>query len=68
MEPATNSEPQTNAKKEEEEQEDIVDPWTVSSSSDKGVDYEKLIKKFGCSSIDEELIQRIEKVTDASVT
>ena len=63
MEPATNSEPQTNAKKEEEEQEDIVDPWTVSSSSDKGVDYEKLIKKFGCSSIDEELIQRIEKVT-----
>ena len=27
------------------EEEDIVDPWTVSSKSDKGVDYEKLISK-----------------------
>ena len=23
--------------------DDVVDPWTVSSSSDKGVDYDKLI-------------------------
>ena len=31
------------AKQEEEEQEDIVNPWDVQSSSDKGVDYDKLI-------------------------
>ena len=30
---------------EGEEEEDVVDPWTVSSKSDKGVDYEKLISK-----------------------
>ena len=62
MEQATNSEPNSDPKTEEEE-EDIVDPWTVSSKSDKGVDYEKLTKKFGCSTIDEALIERIEKVT-----
>ena len=45
------------------EEEDIITPWTVSSKSEKGVDYEKLIKRFGCSGIDEDLIKRIEKVT-----
>ena len=28
------------------EQEDVVDPWNVKSSSDKGVDYDKLISKI----------------------
>lgn len=32
-------------KEEEEESEDFVDPWTVASSSVKGVDYDKLIGK-----------------------
>ena len=61
MEPATNPEPQTDPNAEEVE--DVVDPWTVSSASDKGVDYEKLTKRFGCQTIDDALIQRIEKVT-----
>lgn len=26
--------------------EDFVDPWNVTSSSDKGIDYEKLISKL----------------------
>jgi glycerate-2-kinase len=26
-------------------QDDFVDPWTVKTSSDKGVDYDKLIRK-----------------------
>lgn len=26
--------------------EDVVNPWTVTSVSEKGVDYEKLISKF----------------------
>jgi len=30
----------------EETEEDVVDPWNVTSSSDKGIDYDKLIKKF----------------------
>ena len=62
MEKSADKAPQTNNTTEEEE-EDVVDPWTVSSKSDKGVDYDKLTKKFGCSTIDEELIRRIEKVT-----
>ncbi|XP_015120335.1 tryptophan--tRNA ligase, cytoplasmic isoform X1 [Diachasma alloeum] len=42
---------------------DVITPWSVQSKSDTGVDYDKLIKKFGSSSIDEDLLQRFEKVT-----
>lgn len=42
---------------------DIVDPWNVASNSDTGIDYEKLIKRFGSSRIDDELIARIEKIS-----
>ena len=28
------------------ETEDVVDPWSVKASSNKGIDYEKLIGKF----------------------
>ncbi|KAB0799029.1 hypothetical protein PPYR_06909 [Photinus pyralis] len=51
----------------ENDAEDIVDPWTVVSSSDKGVDYDKLIKRFGSSQIDQELKDRFEKVTGKPV-
>ncbi|XP_013107601.1 tryptophan--tRNA ligase, cytoplasmic [Stomoxys calcitrans] len=47
----------------DDDQNDVVDPWNVTSSSDTGVDYEKLIKRFGSSRIDDELIARIEKIT-----
>ncbi|KAM7362181.1 tryptophanyl-tRNA synthetase [Cochliomyia hominivorax] len=46
-----------------DEQNDIVDPWTVTSSNDTGIDYDKLIKRFGSSKIDDELIARIEKIS-----
>ncbi|XP_077296733.1 tryptophanyl-tRNA synthetase [Arctopsyche grandis] len=46
-----------------QEDDDIVDPWNVASKSDTGIDYEKLIKRFGCSKVDDELIARFEKVT-----
>lgn len=49
--------------KEEEEAEDIVDPWKVESKSAKGIDYDKLIRKFGSSKIDDDLIARFERVT-----
>ncbi|KAK3094172.1 hypothetical protein FSP39_025000 [Pinctada imbricata] len=47
--------------------EDIVTPWEVESASEKGVDYDKLIVKFGSKRIDEDLIKRIEKVTKKGV-
>ena len=28
------------------DQDDIVDPWTVTSKSDTGIDYDKLISEF----------------------
>ncbi|CAH1101619.1 unnamed protein product [Psylliodes chrysocephalus] len=49
------------------EDDDIVDPWTVASKSETGVDYDKLIKKFGSSKIDQELLDRFEKVTGKKV-
>ncbi|XP_062536458.1 tryptophan--tRNA ligase, cytoplasmic [Armigeres subalbatus] len=47
--------------------DDFVDPWTVSSKSDTGVDYDKLIKRFGSSHIDDALVQRLEKVAGKPV-
>ncbi|XP_075982869.1 tryptophanyl-tRNA synthetase isoform X1 [Anticarsia gemmatalis] len=43
--------------------DDFVDPWTVTGKSETGIDYDKLIKKFGSQKIDDEVIQRFEKVT-----
>ncbi|XP_033217316.1 tryptophan--tRNA ligase, cytoplasmic [Belonocnema kinseyi] len=45
------------------EEEDVVTPWSVESTVDTGIDYDKLIKRFGSSKIDEELLQRFEKLT-----
>ena len=47
----------------DEEAEDTVDPWNVTSTSDKGIDYDKLIKKFGSSRIDQTLLERMERIT-----
>ncbi|PIK51377.1 putative tryptophan--tRNA ligase, cytoplasmic [Apostichopus japonicus] len=44
-------------------EEDVVDPWTVKAVDDKGVDYDKLIEKFGSKRIDKALLKRFEKVT-----
>ncbi|CAG5126232.1 unnamed protein product [Candidula unifasciata] len=43
--------------------DDFVDPWNVHTSSATGIDYAKLIVRFGSSKIDDELVARIEKVT-----
>ena len=47
----------------QEEEEDCVDPWNVTSKSDKGIDYDKLIKRFGSQKIDQVLLDRMEKIT-----
>nr|XP_011425754.2 tryptophan--tRNA ligase, cytoplasmic [Crassostrea gigas] len=49
------------------DEEDIVNPWEVSTHSAKGVDYDKLITRFGSTKIDDVLIQRIEKATGKPV-
>eukprot|EP00242_Pyramimonas_sp_CCMP2087_P012249 CAMPEP_0198214162 /NCGR_PEP_ID=MMETSP1445-20131203/38403_1 /TAXON_ID=36898 /ORGANISM="Pyramimonas sp., Strain CCMP2087" /LENGTH=436 /DNA_ID=CAMNT_0043889213 /DNA_START=1 /DNA_END=1308 /DNA_ORIENTATION=+ len=45
------------------EQEQQVTPWDVNAGADGKIDYEKLIKKFGCQSITPELIERVERLT-----
>ncbi|KAL8424796.1 hypothetical protein Efla_001010 [Eimeria flavescens] len=39
----------------------IITPWEVQGEG--GIDYDKLLRKFGCSAISPEIIQRIEEVT-----
>mmetsp|Transcript_1391 Transcript_1391/g.1190 ORF Transcript_1391/g.1190 Transcript_1391/m.1190 type:complete len:136 (+) Transcript_1391:70-477(+) len=39
-----------------------VTPWEV-EGADEGIDYDKLIRDFGCSPIDQKLIDRMERVT-----
>ncbi|XP_003485877.1 tryptophanyl-tRNA synthetase [Bombus vancouverensis nearcticus] len=45
------------------DEEDIVTPWNVATKNETGIDYDKLIKRFGSSKIDEELLARFEKIT-----
>ncbi|XP_031640173.1 tryptophan--tRNA ligase, cytoplasmic [Contarinia nasturtii] len=45
-----------------EESDDFVDPWSVQSQSDTGIDYDKLIQRFGSSKVDDAIIERFEQV------
>lgn len=56
--PAVNPE----ADSTEKVDEDIVDPWNVASSSATGIDYDKLIIRFGCTKIDQTLLDRFESL------
>nr|XP_054758087.1 tryptophan--tRNA ligase, cytoplasmic-like [Lytechinus pictus] len=48
---------------DDDAKEDIVDPWNVATSSSKGIDYDKLILRFGSTKIDDALLERFEKIT-----
>ncbi|XP_005308891.2 tryptophan--tRNA ligase, cytoplasmic isoform X1 [Chrysemys picta bellii] len=61
--PPVNFSPVSNNGPTTTQDEDFVDPWTVQTSNAKGIDYDKLIVRFGSSKIDKELINRIERVT-----
>ncbi|KAL2098688.1 hypothetical protein ACEWY4_005168 [Coilia grayii] len=61
--PPTNVEIPSDNGPASEEGDDLVNPWAVSTSSAKGVDYDKLIVRFGSSKIDQELVDRIERVS-----
>lgn len=43
----------------------LVTPWEV--EADDGVDYNKLLRDFGCSSIDEALLDKMERLTGRKV-
>uniref|UniRef100_A0A0C9RRN8 Tryptophan--tRNA ligase, cytoplasmic n=1 Tax=Fopius arisanus TaxID=64838 RepID=A0A0C9RRN8_9HYME len=45
------------------EEDDLITPWSVQSKNETGIDYDKLIKKFGSSRIDDDLLERFERVT-----
>jgi len=49
------------------EGEDIVNPWDVQAADEGGIDYDKLIKRFGCSAIDDELIAKLERIAGKPV-
>jgi len=51
--------PEEAAAGEGEEDEAVVDPWTVAGK----IDYNKLIEKFGSTAITPELMERIERLT-----
>lgn len=46
---------------------DVVTPWDVQATDDKGVDYAKLIERFGSTPISQELLDRCEKLTGKKV-
>lgn len=43
--------------------DDVVTPWSVTSCSLRGVDYDKLILRFGCCRLDNDLLARLEKLS-----
>ena len=46
---------------EPQNDEDVVTPFDIQAKDDKGIDYDKLIDKYGCFPITPELIERLER-------
>ncbi|KAG2439245.1 hypothetical protein HXX76_004606 [Chlamydomonas incerta] len=55
--------PKVEAAQEGGEQEQVIDPWSVSGGADGRIDYNKLLEQFGCSKLTEDLVARVEKLT-----
>ncbi|KAK6588351.1 tryptophanyl-tRNA synthetase [Cryptosporidium xiaoi] len=43
--------------------DELVNPWEVKADNAYGIDYNKLIDKFGCKLITEDMISRMERIT-----
>lgn len=43
--------------------DELVNPWEVKADNAYGIDYNKLIDKFGCKLITEDMIERMERLT-----
>ena len=50
---------------EQKQEEDLVTAFTIQASSEKGVDYAKLVDKFGCTPMNDDLKAKIERLTGA---
>ena len=48
---------------QEQEQEQVVNPWEVAAKDGGKIDYDKLIDKFGCQRLDPSVIDRVERLT-----
>lgn len=48
---------------EEEKGGDAVTPFLIQAEKETGIDYDKLVEKFGCSRMTDELRQKIELLT-----
>jgi hypothetical protein len=46
-----------------EVQEQVVTPWEVEAKDGGKIDYNKLIKDFGCQKVEPEMVARVEKLT-----
>eukprot|EP00800_Vazella_pourtalesii_P002435 TRINITY_DN1228_c0_g1_i1.p1 TRINITY_DN1228_c0_g1~~TRINITY_DN1228_c0_g1_i1.p1 ORF type:complete len:415 (+),score=124.68 TRINITY_DN1228_c0_g1_i1:57-1301(+) len=53
----------TNGTTEEEIKEQRVTPWTATAGSEATFDYQRLIKQFGTTPVDEKLIEKYERIT-----
>jgi tryptophanyl-tRNA synthetase len=47
-----------------QEEDQIVNPYTVSAGADGVIDYSRLVREFGCMYIEEDLISRMERLTN----
>ena len=52
-----------NTQQKVEEKEDVVTGTHIEAANDTGIDYDKLVDKFGCSRMNPELLAQIEKLT-----
>ncbi|KAK1554382.1 hypothetical protein Q3G72_011400 [Acer saccharum] len=46
-----------------QKEDQVVSPWEVSSSRGKKIDYDKLIGQFGCQTVEQSLLDRVQQLT-----
>lgn len=46
-----------------EAEEQNITPWEVQGADGKGIDYDKLVEKFGCQKLDDATVARVERLT-----
>ena len=56
-------EQQETTTEEQKPTEDEVSAFNIQAASDKGIDYEKLIEKYGCFHLTDDLIKRVESLS-----
>ncbi|KAE8705765.1 Tryptophan--tRNA ligase [Hibiscus syriacus] len=50
-------------KNQQQEEEQVVNPWEVSAKEGGKIDYDKLIDKFGCQRLDQSFVDRVQRLT-----